>query len=312
MKSLIRPLYYSDIMLFKAGWLDFVHRETSKEDRFLYPLRFFSLTFVLYKLFCLDDFWHNFLAYEVDGNIAGFMEVLPHPRNEEELFIKNFVILPDLRNKGYGGQFLEDIVREYTVKTFSLEVRENNPAVNFYKRYGFKSTGARIAVILRPENKKNTDNLLLSHIREWEPLRDSRRLNKIMKVCDEEDDFIGFNLLPFVPLNGIKFADMVTQKLKREALKIYVLEEEGEIIAYCVIYFYLKQDKALLEFVYIPSLSDEIIGAFVKFIISKVDRKITLLFSFTDRQRGVRIASVNGGGEIYRTDTIMKRQDIRL
>ena len=87
---------------------------------------------------------------EVDGNIVGmaWARIIPAygniDENTPELAIS---ILPDYRNKGLGKALMErlfDLMREHGYSRTSLSVQQNNPAVRFYKRLGYKITEEKL------------------------------------------------------------------------------------------------------------------------------------------------------------------------
>jgi len=306
MKPLIRPLAFGDMAVFERTWTDFILSETSEEDRFLYPVRFFRPGFFLKKLFNSDSFWDNFLVYEADNKMAGFMEVLPHPRKKGEVFVKNFVILPSLRGRGYGRVFLDGIIEKYSdgsINKLSLEVRENNPAVNFYKKTGFKVIDKRIS--MRLILKESEESMPLPGFRPGEN-KDRETLNNMMKICDEKGLSPGFNLVPYFPENfNVKKA---SKRWKKENFDLYVLDPEGRIEAYGVVYSYLEFGTALLEIIHMPDVSSDLLRSFLGSIIEKVKGCVKLLFSFTGREEILKSAFESAGGTVYRADTIMERE----
>jgi len=59
--------------------------------------------------------------------------------------INRIAVLPDFRRKGIGKELLKkllDILKEEGVEEVFLEVRESNiPAIELYRRFGFKEVG---------------------------------------------------------------------------------------------------------------------------------------------------------------------------
>lgn len=92
MKSIIRPVYYRDLPFFEEIWKEFILSETSSEDRFLHPLSFSGVDFLAGKfmksILGEPSFWDNFLVYEIDGKLTGFMEVSYLPGKSYTVFIK--------------------------------------------------------------------------------------------------------------------------------------------------------------------------------------------------------------------------------
>jgi ribosomal protein S18 acetylase RimI-like enzyme len=87
---------------------------------------------------------------EHDGRIVGaaWTRIIPAyghlDENTPELAISS---LPEYRGKGMGTMMMErlfDLLRERGYKRTSLSVQQNNPAVRFYKRLGYKITAEKL------------------------------------------------------------------------------------------------------------------------------------------------------------------------
>lgn len=83
-------------------------------------------------------------AFDDSGNLVGYAgnwQIL------EEAHITNIAVDPEFKRKHIGEALLTRIINDcYTngVKFITLEVRvSNTPAINLYKKYGFKSLGTR-------------------------------------------------------------------------------------------------------------------------------------------------------------------------
>ena len=59
--------------------------------------------------------------------------------HKKNAFLYNFDVKSKFRNKGYGSQILDYMIKKYNVRV--LYVSSTNPAVNLYKRFGFKQAG---------------------------------------------------------------------------------------------------------------------------------------------------------------------------
>lgn len=66
---------------------------------------------------------------------------------EDEIHILNLAIHPDFRRKGVASALLENLVSyayENRISLLTLEVRRfNSPAIQLYKKFGFRVTGIR-------------------------------------------------------------------------------------------------------------------------------------------------------------------------
>lgn len=104
-----------------------------------------------------DDFWNynvfkselengnsKYIVAKIDDRIVGFAGIIPIL---DEADISNVVVHKDFRNKKIGSLLLKsliDLACSINIKTLNLEVRESNfPAINLYKKYGFKICGIR-------------------------------------------------------------------------------------------------------------------------------------------------------------------------
>ena len=97
---------------------------------------------------------HTFVAY-LDGKPVGLImigEAIPWETDPDEMKGKpfyrlmGFVVDKDYRNRGIGGEILENAIRQvyddFGMRSVALGVhRENTRAGRFYERHGFKRTG---------------------------------------------------------------------------------------------------------------------------------------------------------------------------
>ena len=85
--------------------------------------------------------WKAYLA-EVDGKIEGF--ALYYIRfstwKGQRLYLEDFYVTQEMRGKGLGKQLFEIMIKEVKEKGFkgmNWQVLDwNEPAINFYKKYG--------------------------------------------------------------------------------------------------------------------------------------------------------------------------------
>ncbi len=84
------------------------------------------------------------LVLELDGVLRGY---LMGWLVVDQLHILNFATDPDFQRRGLAGTLLREAARhgkELGMEEFTLEVRQSNtPALNFYKKHGFRETGVR-------------------------------------------------------------------------------------------------------------------------------------------------------------------------
>ncbi|MEM9291947.1 MAG: GNAT family N-acetyltransferase [Acidobacteriota bacterium] len=72
----------------------------------------------------------------LDGEPAGRLYV---DRREEEIRLIDIALAPETRNRGIGGQLLEDLIAEARGRgvPVRIHVERNNPALRLYRRLGF-------------------------------------------------------------------------------------------------------------------------------------------------------------------------------
>lgn len=118
-----------------------------------------------------DDFWNiNILRSELaksdsnstyfivccENDILGFVGTL---KIFDEIDIMNIAVRKDKRKLGIGSfllSYLIDYCKSNKIQTITLEVNKNNePAINLYKKYNFKQTG------LRKKYYNNTDDAII-------------------------------------------------------------------------------------------------------------------------------------------------------
>jgi ribosomal-protein-alanine N-acetyltransferase len=94
------------------------------------------------------------MAYAENGQCAGFAITRTIAEEAEIMLI---AIAPEFQRKSVGGQMLEHIIstsRNGGVKQIFLEVRSNNGALDFYRKYGFSQIGCRKNYYKGSENNR--------------------------------------------------------------------------------------------------------------------------------------------------------------
>lgn len=84
-----------------------------------------------------------FMAYAKNGQAAGFAIIRTIAEEAEIMLI---AIAPEFQRKSMGSRMLQCIIstcRNSGVKQVFLEVRSNNGALDFYRKYGFLQIGCR-------------------------------------------------------------------------------------------------------------------------------------------------------------------------
>lgn len=89
----------------------------------------------------IDEFSKKYLCL-IDGKEIGFIEI---KKLYEVLDIINLFIEEDYRKKGYAQKLLNYVIeKNKDVEKIMLEVKEDNvPAINLYKKLGFKKISER-------------------------------------------------------------------------------------------------------------------------------------------------------------------------
>lgn len=104
-----------------------------------------------------DNFWsYNILKQELENENTTY--IVAKENNEvvgfagmsvclDEATLNNIVVKKSCRGRGIGGELLESLIElcsDLNMKTFTLEVDvSNEPAINLYKKFGFKNLGIR-------------------------------------------------------------------------------------------------------------------------------------------------------------------------
>lgn len=105
----------------------------------------------LYSEDVLKDLIHTenqtFLILSGDDGPKGFVSYGPLPGSDSIFKVYKIYILPENHSKGFGKALLSKVAElalEANMKFLELNVNRNNPAKEFYERFGFK--------IVREEN----------------------------------------------------------------------------------------------------------------------------------------------------------------
>lgn len=90
-----------------------------------------------------DNFTHYFVA-EKEGELLGYCGIQVMAG---EGYITNVAVKPQHRKQGFGLKILEELLNfseSEKLDFITLEVRESNfPAINLYKKMGFREVGKR-------------------------------------------------------------------------------------------------------------------------------------------------------------------------
>jgi ribosomal-protein-alanine acetyltransferase len=91
---------------------------------------------------------HGFIA-ENDGELSGFILFYLLP---PEMQILNIAVRESARNQSVGSLLLKSALESPHIDLVTLEVRESNiPAINLYKKFGFKTDGIRKNYYRKPK-----------------------------------------------------------------------------------------------------------------------------------------------------------------
>lgn len=79
---------------------------------------------------------YNYIyGYYEDNILVGFIHII---LTSNEADIINIVVDDYYRKKGIGSKLIDYCLKKHDLKALNLEVKENNSAVDFYKKLGFK------------------------------------------------------------------------------------------------------------------------------------------------------------------------------
>lgn len=105
-----------------------------------------------------DEQWQQFILMQFDLQHSQYMRNYDHPsydiimhgqipvgrlyvnRGQKEILIVDISLLPDFRGRGIGASLLRNVLREGENRGIpvTLHVERNNPALNLYRRLGFR------------------------------------------------------------------------------------------------------------------------------------------------------------------------------
>lgn len=84
----------------------------------------------------LDEHLSHKRIIILDGNQIGVLAT--HITDNGDLFINEINLLKEYQGKGIGTKILSDILNNNLDRRIILQVFKDNPAINLYKRLGFK------------------------------------------------------------------------------------------------------------------------------------------------------------------------------
>lgn len=83
----------------------------------------------------LNNKYNKIYVYDLDGLIIGFIHIIV---SFDVADIINIVVDQKYRNKGYGKELIDYVIKNNNLEELNIEVRKSNKAVNFYLNNGFK------------------------------------------------------------------------------------------------------------------------------------------------------------------------------
>ena len=101
----------------------------------------FSKTNKLNEIY--KDSFHRILVYEKENNVIGFLMYI---ELTDTVDILDIIVQKEYRNQKVASCLIDYMISdlEDTVKLITLEVRKNNnPAINLYKQFGFEIINVR-------------------------------------------------------------------------------------------------------------------------------------------------------------------------
>lgn len=106
--------------------LDYYHLGSKLNDNFSY---LFNLEETINKPY-------NYIYGYIENNkLIGFIHITS---SFDEADIINIIVDDYYRKKGIGKKLIEYVIKRFKLKALNLEVRQSNPAVDFYKKMGFE------------------------------------------------------------------------------------------------------------------------------------------------------------------------------
>ena len=110
--------------------------EQDKEDYYLLGKELNDNFIKMYNInYVLMQDYNKIYGYYLDNKLIGFIHILI---SFDEADIINIVVNKEYRNLGIGSKLINYCIEKHQFKALNLEVKENNPAVSFYEKIGFK------------------------------------------------------------------------------------------------------------------------------------------------------------------------------
>lgn len=84
---------------------------------------------------------HTYFCISSNGIDVGFMDVETDYPNTGNMKIHKIYVLHEQHGNGFGYKLMQearDFAKVREMNSMSLQVNRNNPAIEFYKRFGFK------------------------------------------------------------------------------------------------------------------------------------------------------------------------------
>ena len=102
----------------------------------IFPLvsKYYKVDEDIYRKRFEEDFKERKIL-EINKKPIGFYQI---KQNGDELEIKGLFLIDKYRNKGIGKYLMEEFEKTKGIKIFVLKVWDNNKAVEFYKKLGYK------------------------------------------------------------------------------------------------------------------------------------------------------------------------------
>ena len=86
------------------------------------------------KYVLLQDY-NKVYGYFLNDNLVGFIHI---QISIDEADIVNIIVEEKHRCLGIGRKLIDYVIEKHNLKALNLEVREDNSAINFYEKLGFK------------------------------------------------------------------------------------------------------------------------------------------------------------------------------
>jgi putative acetyltransferase len=114
-----------------------------------------------------EDLW----VYEVEGRVAAAYRIIrKQHRTSHTAYFGSFAVHPQFRGRGLGKAIMVSVIERLKsdgVKRLELVVVcDNDRAINFYKRLGFKVEGVLKCFLKRADSDQYLDDLAMALIME--------------------------------------------------------------------------------------------------------------------------------------------------